>query len=350
MSDAILSELNNADLDWLLEISDRHTLKSGGCLPSSPGAIDLVLDGMVEVYAAQGGPDGQDHPVIDQLGSGDMVGEHHLFSQCDPPHPKQYAVVADATVLAVPVTELMARLTARFYRAIALILSEQLRRIYQTPTAVQLAEKQPLRDALLVFSELRDSDLDWLVQTGQVERFATDEFLLRAGRPVDALHIILDGLFSVGVLEGNPNPLMICFNCPVETASAMTVVNTLTKGEIAGAIAFLDARPLPVSIRALRESLVLTIPRQQFTVKLQQDRGFAATFYRILGSQLAGMVQTAILRSPGQSQAPAVTDDSSDGLSAAMADADKLDLDALQHLSDGANRFTWMLSRLGVGV
>lgn len=358
MSDVLLSELTNADIDWLVHAGQQMSVQAGSLVSDRVGdrseknghskSMYLVLDGRLIIQPSVRSLSTQDDGL--QLSSGDVLNSELVFGLH--PTPMQVQALEDSIVLEVPVGVLRNQLgqnitfAAHVYRAIALILSEQLRRIYASPHQLHASDRLSARDALFVFGELRDSDLDWLVSVGRVERLSTDDFLLQAGRPVDALHIILDGLFSVAVLEGSMNPLAVCFDCPVKTASTMTVVNTLTKGEIAGAIAFLDFRPLPVTIRAMRESLVLSIPRSVLTLKLQQDRGFASRFYRILGTQLAGMMQTVLEQMSGQTP---TTTPQTPQLDEAMDD-DELDLDSLQRMSNGANRFNWMLSQLGVGV
>lgn len=349
MSDVLLSELTSADIDWLVNVGQVIAMESGAPIgtryssnasTASPQMMYLILDGEVSVAKA-------DAEIRMTLSSGDVVGGELLLGLAVP--AVRYQTTVPSRLIAVPmsaVTQKVAQdreFSAHMYRAIALLFSEQLRKIYATSVPWLRRNSSTSRDALNVFGELRDSDLDWLVSKGKVQKFGAEDFLLQAGRPVDALHIVLDGEFSVALLEGDINPLVVSFNCPIETAATMTMVNTLGKGEIAGAIAFLDSRPLPVSIRALRESLVLSIPRPILTLKLQQDLGFATRFYRILGTQLGALLANVLAGSAEAGQAAV-----SSGLGDEIEFGDELDLDSLQKMSNGANRFNWMLSRLGV--
>ncbi|MGB3493301.1 MAG: cyclic nucleotide-binding domain-containing protein [Elainellaceae cyanobacterium] len=363
MSDVLLSELTSLDIDWLVSVgqsivmepnqsisigaqqASRSLANTGtnaitNTVSADAQTLYLILDGEISSLKSESGI-----PIT--LSSGDVLGSEPLLNL--PAPSAHYQTTAPSRLMAVPISALTRKVqqdrefSAHIYRAIALLFSEQLRKLYATSAPWLRRNSGAARDALNVFGELRDSDLDWLVSAGKIQKFGPKDFLLQAGRPVDALHIILDGEFSLALLEGDINPLVVSFNCPIETAATMTVVNTLTKGEIAGAIAFLDSRPLPVTIRALRDSLVLSIPRLTFTLKLQQDLGFATRFYRILGTQLAGMVSNALEDSGDAGQAVAAS-----GLGDEIEFGDELDLDSLQKMSNGANRFNWMLSRLGV--
>ena len=356
MADILLSELTNTDIDWLAETGQQTPLSAGSQLSISKNTSQdffyLLLDGklsVVESSTSDHPATGQEPHELAQFESGEVIGTASLFDQKMP--QLDFQAVDDSVLLAIPIQDLKAKLqndlkfAANFYRAIDLILSYRVERLIEVPEKLRFSEQHNSRDVLNVFSEFRDSDLNWLVKVGHVERYATDEFLLKAGRPTDSLYIVLDGMFSVSLPESKVNPLALCFECPIQTASTMSVVTTLSKGEIAGAVAFLDARPLPVTIRAMRESLVLAIPRSTFNLHIQQDLGFATRFYRILGPQLFTLAMIAMELqgvNQGDTSLQAVDDEIEfDG---------ELDLDSLQRMSNGANRFNWMLSHLGVGV
>lgn len=356
MADILLSELTNAEIDWLAEVGEKHQLSAGTRFSSLDDPYDanlyVVLDGCIATLALDT-PELADvaqapHETA-RLSAGEVLGTAHLLNIKTP--KLFFQVVEDSILLAIPYNKLNDKLqsdvefAANFYRAIDLILSYRIERFIEQPEKLRFTTESKSQDVLDVFSEFRDSDLNWLVNAGTVERYSTDDFLLQAGRPTDFLYIILDGAFSVALPEKKINPLALCFECPVQNASTMSVVTTLSKGEIAGAIAFLDARPMPVTVRATRESLVLAIPRPKFNLHLQQDLGFATRFYRILGPQLFTMSLRAMeLQGVGANltvNQPMDEDVEFDG---------ELDLDSLQRMSSGANRFNWMLSYLGVGV
>ncbi|MGB3613097.1 MAG: cyclic nucleotide-binding domain-containing protein [Elainellaceae cyanobacterium] len=356
MTEILLRELSNVDLDWMVTAGQQKQLAAGDRLtvheshddPGSTPCLYILLDGELGIISPDAiAPSGQ-------LIQGEILGGEALLDLPTPPSILQ--ATAPSTAIAIPLQKLSSKLqddtgfAARFYRALALILSEQLRRRYKQPATLRYGhQRETLQEALLVLGELRDSDIDWLTTTGHVRTIAPDDFLLQAGRPVDALHLILEGTFAVLWQDGDVNPLKVCFDCPIETAGKMQQITTLTKGEMAGTGAFLDFRPLSVTIRAQEEALVLSIPRQAVSARLQQDTGFSARFHRVLAIQLAKLLQAVT----GMEAIANDEDGASAGTSLAMnqeAEAmdEELDLNALQQASQGAARFNWMLQRLGV--
>jgi CRP-like cAMP-binding protein len=169
--------------------------------------------------------------------------------------------------------------------------------------------------------------------------------LLHAGRPVDALHIVLDGLLSIAVPEGEYDSLALCFRGLERSTRPQKVIANLSKGELPGISACLDFQPLPVTIRAISEAIVFTIPRQHLAVKLQQDVGFASRFHRAIALQMLDLLRT-VMDHLGCSQK---TYTQHQGMEVSVEYEDELDLDDLQQMSQGANRFNWMVKRLGVG-
>ncbi len=341
MTEILLRELNNADLDWMVSEGEQRSLAVGDRLSlGSAAEVYCILDGTLEQAE-------RDDAVPIQFGGGEILGSEVLLDL--PPSLIKVQATAAATLLALPEQALTSRLeqntgfAARCYRALALVLSERLRQIYKQSAALNRPHQKALQEALFVLGELRDSDIDWLTVAGHIKTLAPGDFLLQAGRPVDALHLVLEGTFSVLWLDGEVNPLKACFDCPIEMAGQMQQITTLTKGAMAGTSAFLDFAPLSVTIRAQGEVLVLSVPRQTVVTRLQQDVEFSARFHRVLAIQLSKLMQAVGGAEIASEQMP-----ESDRLDIPLEDGE-LDLDALQNASQGAARFNWMLQRLGVG-
>jgi bacteriocin-type transport-associated protein len=346
MADVLLTELSNADIDWIATTGQRQELAAGTVLLQPcqiPDAIYLLLEGVLTVSTNDENRNWQI-----QLQRGEIVGETFILNL-----PPMLAIVKaeqPALVLAISQRQLTAKLqqdryfAAHFYRAIALILAERLRQILEMPGQLQVMGEVPVKEALFMFAELRDSDIDWLVSAGQVEKLAPDKILIHAGRPIDALYIILDGLLSLLLPEGDCDPLSLCFKGLEQTRTYQKAIAHLSRGEVVGAISFLDFRPLPATVRTAKESLVLAISRQQLATKLQQDMGFAARFYRMLAIQLSNSLQ-GVMGRMGCSQH---TYNRFHSMDAAVEYDDELDIDALGSVSQGAARFNWMLKRLGM--
>jgi bacteriocin-type transport-associated protein len=356
MTSIFLKELSNTDLDWLIATGQQQEFSAGRVLLKArqePEAFSLLLDGVLSLSIPQESSDPTAaHQELIQLSRGEVVGETLLLNL----HSINAVVKAvnNAIVLSIPQSRLIAKLqqdlgfSTHFYRAIALILSARLRQLLTMPSQLRAATHQPVKEALFIFGELRDSDVDWLMTVGQLEKLAPGKILVQAGRPLDALYFVLDGLLSVGVCEGDINPLTLCFECADKTASAQKVIDYLSRGEMSGASHFLEFNPAPVTVRAVNESLVLSIPRSQLAMKLQQDMGFASRFYRVLATQLAETWQKAIGLMGCPQQMYHSTEKMGEGMDEAMEYDDELDLDSLDHVSQGAARFNWMLKQLGV--
>lgn len=350
MADILLQELSNADIDWMVTTGLQERIAAGTILlrPGEPAdAIYLLLDGVLSLLSGEGG----DHPEREMatLVRGEIVGVATALKA----NPISSTIQAkqDSVVLKLSQEQLAAKLSqdrcfaAHFYRAIALLLSERLRRMYEKPAQLGFEEEQPIKGALSVFGELHDSDIDWLVATGRVEKVLPNKVLLHAGRPVDALHIILDGLLSIAVPEGNYDSLSLCFQGLERNNQPQRIIASLSKGALPGITAFLDFQPLPVTIRAVEESLVFTVPRSELVSKLQQDVGFASRFYRVIALDVLDLLRSVMDRlGCGQRNYT-----QHHVMASETEYEDELDLDELHQMSQGANRFTWMLKRLGVG-
>jgi len=140
----------------------------------------------------------------------------------------------------------------------------------------------------------------------------------RARTTINALYIVLDGLLSVYTVRPD---------CEIEIAR-------LGAGEMVGEMSFIDARPPSATVKAIKESLVLAIPRSQLVSKLAQDSDFASRFYRalaiFLSDRLRGMVGQ---HGYGKDQPAAEA-------------TDELDESVLDNLHLAGSRFDRILKRL----
>ncbi|MBD2463072.1 cyclic nucleotide-binding domain-containing protein [Oscillatoria sp. FACHB-1407] len=359
MAEVLLKELSNADLNWLMATGQRQELLAGTVLlqaEAESDALYILLAGSLSICIDLPEPGATDHLTaspdqtqeIIRLTQGDIVGETLLFQLR--PLAATVKVAEDAIVLTVSQSQLVEKLhedscfSTHLHRAIALIVAERLRRMLEMPHQFRGSSNQPVKEAIVVFGEMRDSDVDWLISVGHLEKLLPNQVLIQPGRPLDALYIILDGLLSLAVSEGEFNPLTYCFQCAQANASSEKVIDYLSRGEMSGTISFLDFRPTPITVKAVKESLVLSIPRQQLTLKLQQDWRFASRFYRVMAIQLAETWQTVVERLNGSQQFYSSHHD----IDASAEYDDELNFDSLYQVAQGAARFNWMLKRLGV--
>jgi bacteriocin-type transport-associated protein len=176
-----------------------------------------------------------------------------------------------------------------------------------------------MRKALFILGILNDNDLEWLLTTGRRETVATGTVLIQEGHAVEAIYIVLEGTFgvTVGATDGQE-------------------IARLLSGEIVGEISFVDARPPSATVKAVENSLVLSVPRRQLAAKLEQDTAFAARFYQALAVFLADRLRSLTSRL---------------GYGAAALDEDteyedELAPNVLDNVSLAGARFDWMLRRL----
>jgi bacteriocin-type transport-associated protein len=210
--------------------------------------------------------------------------------------------IEKSLVLSIPQQQLTAKLqqdisfAAHFYRALAILLSERLRDMVNQLGSHKLAQDASMKRGLFIFGELSDRDIDWMNIAGHQEAIAPGQVLIEQGIPTDSLYIILDGSMSVYVSDGDRNPLSRAFAALDSTASTLREIAQLTSGQIVGEMPFVDSRPPSTTVKAIQKSLVLSLPRQQLIIKLQQDVGFASRFYRLLASLLSDRLRDLVSR------------------------------------------------------
>jgi CRP/FNR family transcriptional regulator, cyclic AMP receptor protein len=173
-----------------------------------------------------------------------------------------------------------------------------------------------MRKVLFILGELSDKDVDWMMAAGKRERIPPGAALIQEGKPVEALYIVLEGLLRVSV----------------ESAGSRELAR-LGSGEIIGEMSFVDARPPSATVKALENSMVLSISRSQLAAKLEREADFAARFYRALAIFLSSR-----LREMDQAQS-----------AAGQYDPDELDPNVLDTVHLAGARFERMLKRSMTG-
>lgn len=362
VTEVLLRELSNRDLNWLATVGQHREIDTGTVLVREGQSIrtfHIVLDGTLTMMAAQF--DGsylnravaqrnaeQSNREIARLSSGEVVGEQCLIAD----HAVATATieaVEPSLVLSISQQELATKLkqdvgfAARFYRAMAILLSHRLHRLVDQIGCSSLTQEQSSRDVLFVLGALNDSDIDWLVAIGQRQKLSANTTLIHQGRPVDALYILLNGSLVVSTFEGVCNPFVRAFSVAGNSNTPGQEIAILSKGEIVGETPFLDAHLPPATVTALQDSLVLSIPRLQLAIKLQQDAGFAVRFYQVLANLLSNRLQELLGRlgyiSHGDRH-----EQTSNG---AIASETELNFSLLDQMAIAGTRFDWMLKRLG---
>ena len=370
MTEVLLEELSNSDLQWLRMVGTQQQIEAGTILVRQNQPVNflyIVISGeFVATIAKNQGNLGRAFALledeadlkeeINRFGSGETIGEMCFFDANLAVSTIEAA--ARGLVLVVPRKELQIKLrqdlsfAARFYRAIALLLLNRFNKLVKVFLRRPRGQIAPLQDVPLIFGELYDSDIDWLVEQGAIETILAGETAIEAGQQVENLYILIEGKMSVAVREVQRNRITSVFaalessgnNLLTESESAARQIARVSKGEIIGEVVSLDVKLSPSTYRAVQNSILLAIPRRQLLVKLQQDIGMGSRFYRIVVMLLAGRLDGLISRLGfGRSSYRM-----GDRLSAETTYEDEIDLDVIDNLTIGGARFDWMLKRLKI--
>ncbi|MGK7876548.1 MAG: cyclic nucleotide-binding domain-containing protein [Xenococcaceae cyanobacterium] len=367
MTEVLLQQLNNSDIQWIRSAGRQEEVAADTILIQQRSQVDflyIVLDGelaatisrneesrMGRAFAAL--EDEQDlEEEIARFSSGEVLGEM-AFLDINP-SASTVKALENSVLLAVPRQELLEKLwqdlgfASRFYRAISILLLDRFQRLVKLYLRRKMWQIAPLQDVPMLFGELSDSDVDWMVERGHLEEIVADTTLIRAGLQVENLYVLLQGTMSVSVSEQKRNRISSVFAAleeDEETEESLgREIARISRGEIIGEIAFLDSNLSNSTFKALEDSLVLAIPRQQLLIKLQQDLTMAARFYRVVAILLSGRLQGLISRLGfGRSSYRL-----GQSLSQEVKYEDEIDLEVIDNITLGGARFDWMLKRLRV--
>jgi CRP-like cAMP-binding protein len=315
MTEIILQTLSHQDIDWLRNAGTPYPLKAHQVLSDRPlNTFYLILEGKLGVNQ-------------NYLSQGDMLG------LTPGPDWGSHAVQAidNTLLLAIPKPEIQQKLqddpsfAAHLYQAKALLLARQLRRMMKQLDPDD--SYQPQRESVTVFSGLQDNDLDWIITVGKVQSIPPDTYLLQSAHPIDAMHILLDGACAVEWDEDGRSPLLKAFSKP-EEAQPKQELARLSRGDLIGETAFVNANSMNIAVRTVRESKVLSIPRWRIAAKLLHDIEFASRFYQVLATILTNQ-QNILLQNHDQDESE-----------------DQADHEFLNKVALAEARFEWMLKRI----
>ncbi|BAY50285.1 cyclic nucleotide-binding protein (plasmid) [Scytonema sp. HK-05] len=362
MTEVLLKELTNSDIDWMLAIGSREEVAAGTVLirQGQPvNALYVLLDGAMSVLIAQAdqNPLGRAFSILEggemtgreitRLSSGEMLGEIPFLKSYLP--STTIKALKKSLVLSIPQQQLAQKLqqdvsfAAHLYRASAILLAKRVEQIFSQLGHSTVVLSQPqLREILFVFAELRDSDIDWLVAVGNVDRIAAGTVLIQGNRPIEALYIVLDGKVALRATDDDRSPLERAFSSLEGSDTPEREFARLSRGDIIGETPFVEAPPPSVTFKALEDSIVLSIPRSRLAAKLLNDVGFAARFYRVLAVLLADK-QQAIVSRLGYGRVSYSKDQSLDENSQY---GNELSSDFLAQVVLAGARFDWMLKRI----
>ena len=177
-----------------------------------------------------------------------------------------------------------------------------------------------MRKVLYIFGLLTDTDVEWIARNGRRRVVHDREILIREGRPVDSIILLLRGEFVI-------------------SAQAAGEVARLGVGEIVGEMSFVDSAPPSATVTAAGECLALFIDKATVERKLDADAAFGCRFYRALAIFLADRLRGTVRRM-GYGGA------GEQGLGSEAVAKDELDLTILDTVSQAGERFDRMLKTL----
>lgn len=139
----ILGQLSDSDIEWLIENGNRSFVRRGEYLVRQGEAIEniyIILDGNFRIF-------NEDNSAYDiaQIGSGEVIGEMSFLD--DRPPSVSVLATEDAMVYEISLDlvkrymEVNTRFAARFYYALAMFLSDRLRK-----TTSRLGYGEPVTD------------------------------------------------------------------------------------------------------------------------------------------------------------------------------------------------------------
>ncbi len=109
------------------------------------------------------------------------------------------------------------------------------------------AAKQVLKSSL--GTELSEDEAELLGSLMSLQTLADGEFIIEEGGADDSLHVLLEGKLEVVKRTG---------------AGEVASLAILREGDLAGELSFIDGAPHTVGLRALCDSRVLSLKRQDF--------------------------------------------------------------------------------------
>jgi bacteriocin-type transport-associated protein len=362
MTEVLLKELSNSDIDWMLAAGRREEIAAGTVLIRQGEPVDalyILLDGALTVTIAQA----DDNPIgrafaaleggemtgreIARLMNGEVVGEMPFLESSLA--ATTVTALKKCLVLVIPQKQLTDKLqvdttfAAHLYRAIAVLLANRLEQIVRQLGNSTVVMCQPqIREILFAFGELNDSDIGWMIAAGKAIRVPAGQILFHAGRPVEALYVLLDGKMVAAVAEDMGSPLARAFSSLEQKQTIEREFAQLSRGDIVGETPFVEASPPAMSIKAVEDSIVLSIPRWRLSAKLLSDVGFAARFYRVLSVLLADK-QQGIINRMGYGR---ITYSSGQPLDDRFNYDDELSSSFLAQVTLAGTRFDWMLKQL----
>ena len=364
MPDILREQLTEDDIDWLVSVGEQITVSSTDTLVEQNEPLNqlyILLEGELKslikdneestlgrAYSALISETNAEQELFSYQ-SGDIIGEGTLFWTSTSPVTIQ--AKTDSIVLIVPCESLKNHLknnpnfAVRFYRAIALLLLNRyeflLKKCLNHRKKLQIS---PFQDGTILFHELYDNDIDWIVTQGDVQRYEAGQLIIPANQPTENLYLVLKGLLSLNITEKKANTLNEVFEKLSNSESKSETppskeVEYATPGEVVGETALVDSYLPKLTVSALEDSILLAIPRQKLLANLEQNIEMSSRFYRIL-TTLLSIRLTRLISRLGYGKDL--------GNTAQLLSSNQFDLEAIDPPNPNSSRFDSILKKLNV--
>ena len=151
-----------------------------------------------------------------------------------------------------------------------------------------------MRRVLYLLGQLSDENIEWMIAQGKRENIPAGTVLIEEGKPSALVYIVLDGLLGIFVRAGQDENL----------------IAQRGAGEILGEMSFIDDSPPTATVKTLEPSILFTLPKTTLADHLEENRDFAARFYRGIAVSLSYRLRESMERSaPGTSMSGDVNED-----------------------------------------
>jgi bacteriocin-type transport-associated protein len=375
----LIPELDRGDIAWLWQTGEAQLVAANTTLIQAGQpleALHFLIDGALTVQLIQSNqnPLGQAFAALEggTLSGREILRLQHARHADAPDHDNiwgqliaevplsadyfpatQVVTTEPCQILTIPQSSLRQRIrqdnafAARIYQISATLLAQRFAHMLdQLKNSSAVLSQPQLREALLLFAELHDSDLDWLLTAGQVQKIPAQTVLMHQGDPIEAFHILLAGTIVLTASNQARNTLTDVF-AQLEATTVETPRNQgndrefsrLFRGDILGEQAIMGIPASLLTATVQQEAQILSIHRWRLESKLQHDPGFAARFYRVLAMLLSDRV-LSISQRLGYGR---LTYSQGDNLDQTFAN--ELSSQFLSSIHIAGARFDWMLKR-----
>lgn len=169
-----------------------------------------------------------------------------------------------------------------------------------------------MRKVLFMFGVLNDSDIEWMVRSGQRRTIRGGETVIQEGVPIESIILVLQGRMGVEIDRAGE-------------------IAQIEEGDVIGEMSMVDSAPPSATVVAKIDAVALFLDKTILQQKLAGDAHFASRFYRALAILLSDRLR-ATERRMAYGQGADLADENA-------RLKDELDPDVLDHLAIAGERF-----------